>query len=255
MFSYGTVETDKGLAVQSPSGAMGELTGFAALTKNVPQPFNKEFSGGPGMQMHDKFVVVDFNGANQTVFAGSSNLAAGGEQDDGDSLVMIEDASIATRQRAIEAVAMFDHYHFNKAMQSATKVQPLALVPGQGGRRGAVVAAVLRQSRIQMRDRYLFAGLPLPAGMAATKTVGWKALDAAGIGREVSFRKSASKKSASGKPAASKAPARKAKKTRKTAAGKTTRAKPAKKQSVKKKKTAAPKKGAANRTKKRKSRT
>ena len=37
VFSYGTVETDKGLAVQSPDGEMGVMTGFAALTKNVPR--------------------------------------------------------------------------------------------------------------------------------------------------------------------------------------------------------------------------
>lgn len=95
VFSYGTVETDKGLAVQSPDGEMGEMTGFAALIKNVPAPFKQEFSGGPGMHIHDKFVVVDFNAANPTVFTGSSNLAAGGEQENGDSLAMIEDAAIA----------------------------------------------------------------------------------------------------------------------------------------------------------------
>lgn len=126
VFSYDTVETDKGLAVQSPNGAMGNMTSFAALTKNVPPPFNKEFSGGPGMHIHNKFVVMDFNAANPTVFTGSSNLAAGGEEANGDSLAMIEDASIATMY-AIEAVAMFDHYHFNKAANAATTVKPLTL--------------------------------------------------------------------------------------------------------------------------------
>jgi hypothetical protein len=73
IFSYGTVETDKGLAVQSPDGEMGETTGFAALNKNVPEPFRSEFSGGMGMHIHDKFVVVDFNADHPTVFTGSSN--------------------------------------------------------------------------------------------------------------------------------------------------------------------------------------
>jgi phosphatidylserine/phosphatidylglycerophosphate/cardiolipin synthase-like enzyme len=202
VFSYGTVETDKGLAVQSPSGAMGDLTSFAALTKNVPPPFNKEFSGGPGMHVHDKFVVVDFNAANPTVFTGSSNLAAGGEENNGDSLVMIEDASIATMY-AIEAVAMFDHYHFNKAMQSATKVQPLTLwFPGKASAAEPWWRQYYDKSRIQMRDRYLFAGLPLPAGMAATKTVDWKALDAAAPTAAAQKRKAPA-------PAAKRAPARK----------------------------------------------
>ena len=123
VFSYGTVETDKGLAVQSPDGEMGVMTSFAALTKNVPAPFKQEFNGGPGMHIHDKFVVVDFNAANPTVFTGSSNLAAGGEEANGDSLAMIEDAAIAN-MFAIEAVALFDHYHFRKVMQTVTQEEP-----------------------------------------------------------------------------------------------------------------------------------
>src|ERR1700720_4227955 len=98
---------------------MGVMTGFAALTKNVPEPFKKEFNGGPGMHIHDKFVVVDFNAANPTVFTGSSKIAARGEQANGDSLAMIEDAAVAN-MFAIEAVALFDHYHFRKVMQTVT---------------------------------------------------------------------------------------------------------------------------------------
>ena len=52
-----------------------------------------------------------------------------------------------------------------------------------------------------MRDRYLFAGLPLPAGMAATKTVDWKALDATAP--------AATQKRKARAPAAKRAPARK----------------------------------------------
>ena len=177
VFSYGTVETDNGLAVQSPNGAMGQITGFAALIKNVPAPFDKEFSGGAGMHIHDKFVVVDFNAENPTVFTGSSNLASGGETENGDSLVMIEDAAIAAMY-AIEAVALFDHYHFRKAMMNATKVQPLTLwYPGKSA--SPWWKAYFDKTKIQLRDRYLFAGLPLPAGLVSTKTVDWSALDKA----------------------------------------------------------------------------
>ena len=197
VFSYGTVETDKGLAVQSPNGAMGNLTGFAALTKNVPPPFNKEFSGGPGKHIHDKFVVVDFNGANPTVFTGSSNLAAGGEEANGDSLAMIEDASIATMY-AIEAVAMFDHYHFNKAANAATTVKPLTLwSPGKSDT--PWWNEYYDKTRIQMRDRCLFANIPLPAGMEVIKTVDWSAVDTAPA--------AGAKKQAA--PAAKRAPVRK----------------------------------------------
>jgi phosphatidylserine/phosphatidylglycerophosphate/cardiolipin synthase-like enzyme len=178
IFSYGTVETDKGLTVQSPNGAMGDMTGFAALTKNLPPPFQRESNGGPGMHIHDKFVVVDFNASNPTVFTGSSNLAAGGEEQNGDSLVMIEDPAIASMY-AIEAVAMFDHYHFNKKVNAATKSQPLSLwYPGKANQPTPWWKQYYDPNQIQLRDRCLFAKVPLPAGVATRKEVDWTAINA-----------------------------------------------------------------------------
>ncbi|MCX8253734.1 hypothetical protein RHAL1_00978 [Beijerinckiaceae bacterium RH AL1] len=176
IFSYGTVETDKGLAVQNPQGQMGGITSFAALTKNVPAPFTKEFSGGPGMHIHDKFVVVDFNGDNPTVFSGSSNLAAGGETQNGDSLAMIEDASIAN-MFAVEALALFDHYHFRSDAAKATKAEPITLwSPDKGGT--PWWQPYYDESSIKMRDRCLFAKIELPAGMESVKSVDWASVDA-----------------------------------------------------------------------------
>jgi hypothetical protein len=218
VFSYGTVETNKGLAVQSPDGEMGIMTSFAALTKNVPEPFKKEFNGGAGMHIHDKFVVVDFNAANPTVFTGSSNLAAGGEQANGDSLAMIEDAAVAN-MFAIEAVALFDHYHFRKAMQEVKVSEPPLTLwyPGKPNAPDPWWKAYYDPKRIQMRDRYLFADLPLPAGLASTKNVDWSAVDAedaqkktkpGGAGK-ASAKKSSPAKPAARKPSARKPPARK----------------------------------------------
>ena len=123
VFSYGTVETASGLAVQRGDGVMGEVTGFAYLNSKVPYPFSKEFDPGPGMHVHDKFIVVDFNGDNPTVFTGSSNLAEGGEKANGDSLIMVEDQVFASVY-AIEALKMFDHYSFRDKMKAATVAQP-----------------------------------------------------------------------------------------------------------------------------------
>jgi hypothetical protein len=236
VFSYGTVETDKGLAVQSPDGEMGVMTGFAALTKNVPEPFKKEFNGGAGMHIHDKFVVVDFNGANPTVFTGSSNLAAGGENQNGDSLAMIEDAAIAN-MFAIEAVALFDHYHFRKVMQTVTTAEPPLTLwfPGKPNAPTAWWKAYYDPTKIQMRDRYLFAALPLPAGLAATKNVDWSAIDAAPPPKKGGT--GAAKKPGSGKAAGKKSPAKKAAKkpAAKKAAGKKAAKKKAAKKAVKKK--------------------
>ena len=284
VFSYGTVETNKGLAVQSPDGEMGIMTSFAALNKNVPEPFKKEFDGGAGMHIHDKFVVVDFNAANPTVFTGSSNLAAGGEQANGDSLAMIEDAAVAN-MFAIEAVALFDHFHFRKVMQQVTVQEPPLTLwyPGKPNAPDPWWTAYYDLKRIQMRDRYLFAALPLPAGLAATKNVDWSAIDAAapaskktakqapsGAAKKAPAKKTAAKKTvtkkaasttpAPKKSAAKKAAAKKAvaKKTRKSPVSKKTRKSAAKKQTkkaTKRKKTTARKKVAATKkTKKRKSR-
>ena len=63
--------------------------GPAALTKNMPEPFKSEWTGGGGIHMHHKFVICDFNGDKPVVFTGSSNLAAGGEQGNGDNLIEI----------------------------------------------------------------------------------------------------------------------------------------------------------------------
>ena len=78
------------------------------------------------MVIHHKFVVIDFNQANPILFTGSSNLAEGGEQDNGDNLIAITDPAIVTAY-AVEAIRLVDHYHFRMVMKTATTVQPLVL--------------------------------------------------------------------------------------------------------------------------------
>ena len=60
------------------------------------------------------------------MFAGSSNLAAGGEEQNGNNLVCFKDREIATKY-AIEAIRLVDHYRFRAAMSQATDSQPLQL--------------------------------------------------------------------------------------------------------------------------------
>jgi phosphatidylserine/phosphatidylglycerophosphate/cardiolipin synthase-like enzyme len=135
IFSYGITqnlsgrkgeETTDGVTVQAPGrGKGGVLVPFAFLSKNVPAPFNQEVSGGMGQVIHNKFVVVDFNGSSPAVFTGSSNLAQGGEQQNGDNLLAIYDRSIATLY-AVEAVRLVDHFDFRAALHNA-KSKPLRL--------------------------------------------------------------------------------------------------------------------------------
>jgi hypothetical protein len=71
---------------------------------------------------------VDFNDKNPVVFTGSSNLAEGGEQSNGDNLLAIHDARVA-EVFAVEAIRLVDHYQFRAAAQIATQVRPLILSP------------------------------------------------------------------------------------------------------------------------------
>jgi hypothetical protein len=104
----------------------GTFIPFSYLKDHVPPPFSAEWSGGAGRVIHHKFVVTDFNGDSPQVFAGSSNLAAGGEKDNGDNLVCFTDPGIAA-EYAIEAIQLVDHYRFRAALQKATDAQPLQL--------------------------------------------------------------------------------------------------------------------------------
>jgi phosphatidylserine/phosphatidylglycerophosphate/cardiolipin synthase-like enzyme len=79
-----------------------------------------------GQVIHHKFAVVDFNDGVPVVFAGSSNLAAGGEEDNGDNLLAIYDRALV-QAYAVEGIRLVDHYEFRDSIQNATEVQPLVL--------------------------------------------------------------------------------------------------------------------------------
>lgn len=130
VFSFGVTQRlgakGDGLTVTSASTPTGQLVPFAVLDKNVPAPFRKEWSGGSGQVIHHKFVVVDFNDTDPVVFAGSSNLAAGGEKQNGDNLVAFRDRGTVSAY-AVEAIRLVDHYAFRAAMTKATAAKPLSL--------------------------------------------------------------------------------------------------------------------------------
>jgi phosphatidylserine/phosphatidylglycerophosphate/cardiolipin synthase-like enzyme len=126
LYAFGTTQrVDGGLDVTSP-GTDPVFIPFSYLHSKVPAPFQAEISGGAGQVIHHKFVVVDFNGKNPAVFAGSSNLAAGGEHENGDNLLTFRDAGIASTY-AVEAIRLIDHYRFRAAMSEATSTEPLRL--------------------------------------------------------------------------------------------------------------------------------
>ncbi|HTX93164.1 MAG TPA: phospholipase D-like domain-containing protein [Anaerolineales bacterium] len=117
VFSYGVVDTLGKLEVHKPDGSVGQVD-FNYLSDHAPEPFKSEWSGGKGINVHHKFVVTDFNLPTAQVFTGSSNLAPGGEKNNGDNLISIKDQRVATSY-ALEALRIFDHLHFRSTMKQA----------------------------------------------------------------------------------------------------------------------------------------
>jgi hypothetical protein len=88
----------------------------------LPPPFD-QVPSPPGHEIHDKFVVCGLNGNDPVVYCGSSNLASGGEAENGDNLLAIHDADVATAF-AIEALGLVDHYNFLDRMPDPKKAAP-----------------------------------------------------------------------------------------------------------------------------------
>ena len=146
----GTPEST-GVNLYKPGQSNGILTSFAFLKGQVPAPFQAEWGGGMGQVIHDKFIVVDFNDHSPLVFTGSSNLAEGGEAQNGDNLLAIADRATAIAY-AVEAIRLVDHFHFRASMQSATNEQPLKLKPNEAN----WWAPYYDSTNIKSRERTLF---------------------------------------------------------------------------------------------------
>jgi hypothetical protein len=152
LYAFGTTQTlDGSLSVTAP-GAEPVFIPFEYLHSKVPEPFREETRGGVGQVIHHKFVVVDFNGENPAVFAGSSNLAGGGEALNGDNLLAFRDPAVASTY-AVEAIRLIDHYRFRAAMKEATESEPLRLKT----RSEQWAAAYFEAGTAKFRERVLFA--------------------------------------------------------------------------------------------------
>jgi phosphatidylserine/phosphatidylglycerophosphate/cardiolipin synthase-like enzyme len=150
IFSYGVTDQTDAVALYKPGSRRGILVNAKQLSKDLPEPFKKEVST-TFHNIHHKFLVVDFNTENATVFCGSSNLALGGEENNGDNLLMIKDKEIATAF-AIEALRLVDHYHFRaNAVASKKKKEPITL-----WKNGKWAAAYYNKEDIHYLDRKLF---------------------------------------------------------------------------------------------------
>lgn len=157
LFIYGI--SDKkvgGLDIQTPNGNIAPV--FAEeLSKNLPEPFKSEPTGGGGTRMHHKFVVIDFDKPTARVYFGSYNFSQTADNSNGENLVCIQDRKIAVAFM-IEALRLFDHYHFRISVKQAkAKKKVLALQkPPRKASEQAWWEEYYKDKR-KIRDRELFA--------------------------------------------------------------------------------------------------
>lgn len=157
IFVYGISDRKVGgLDVQKPDGNVSPVYP-AALSKNVPAPFSKEPTGGGGIRMHHKFVVIDFDKPTARVYLGSYNFSSPADTKNGEHLLLIRNRRIAVSY-VVEALRIFDHYHFRVIEQDAKKAKTelaLAKPPRNAGEVPwwAEDYTVARK----IRDRVLFA--------------------------------------------------------------------------------------------------
>ena len=158
LFVYGISDRKVGgLDVQSPDGWVAPVYPSQLSGKGVPEPFKSEPTGGSGVRMHHKFVVIDFDKPTARVYLGSYNFSTAADTQNGENLVLIRDRRVAASY-AVEALSMFDHYLFRvlqaNAKKQKTKLQ-LARPPSGAGEKPWWDEDYTNGRKI--RDRELFA--------------------------------------------------------------------------------------------------
>jgi len=135
IFVYGISDKKMGgLDLQKPNGNAYPVYP-AEISGNLPEPFKSEPIGGSGPRMHHKFIVIDFDKPTARVYLGSYNFSAVADLKNGENLVLIKDQKVAIAYM-IEALRIFDHYHFRVNQKEADKTLKklyLAKPPFGGG--------------------------------------------------------------------------------------------------------------------------
>ena len=158
LFVYGVSDRKVGgIDLQKPDGNVSPVFPSALTTNTAPEPFKSEPTGGGGNRMHHKFLVVDFDKPSARVYLGSYNFSVPADTKNGENLLLIRDRRIAVSY-AIEALRIFDHYHFRVVQQEAkTAKKKLQLAkPARKPGEKAWWAEDYTDAR-KIRDRKLFA--------------------------------------------------------------------------------------------------
>lgn len=158
IFVYGISDRKVGgIDLQKPDGNVSPVFPSALTGQTVPEPFKSEPTGGGGNRMHHKFVVIDFNKPTARVYLGSYNFSVPADTKNGEHLLLIRNRRIAVSYM-IEALRLFDHYHFRVAQLDAQKQKKklhLAKPPRKSEEKAWWVECYSDPRKI--RDRELFA--------------------------------------------------------------------------------------------------
>ena len=163
VFSFGISDSPGGTFLYPLGKKTGVLVTGKPVNTRLPPPFNQIPNIiGLGHQIHHKFVVCGFRGDDPVVFCGSSNLALGGEQANGDNLLAVYDGDVAT-VFAIEALLLVDHFNFldstaqgAKSKKQASKKQAAADAGWFLSTTDAWVAKYFDPNDLHSVDRKLF---------------------------------------------------------------------------------------------------
>ena len=129
LFSYGISDNPEGIELYKIGAATGVIVTGKPVNTRLPPPFNQVRNiTGVGHQIHHKFVVCSVNRDSPVVYCGSSNLALGGECDNGDNLLAIEDDDVAM-VFAIEALGLIDHFSFLNGVAGGPTATPSPAPP------------------------------------------------------------------------------------------------------------------------------
>jgi phosphatidylserine/phosphatidylglycerophosphate/cardiolipin synthase-like enzyme len=157
IFVYGI--SDKkvgGITLQKPDGNTAPVHP-SALGSNTPEPFKAEPTGGGGNRMHHKFLVIDFDKPTARVYLGSYNFSAAADTLNGENLLLVRDRRVAV-SCMIEALRIFDHYHFRVAQQEAKQARrKLTLLPPPRKPGERPWWSEYHSNARKIRDRELFA--------------------------------------------------------------------------------------------------
>jgi phosphatidylserine/phosphatidylglycerophosphate/cardiolipin synthase-like enzyme len=123
LFVYGISDRKVGgLDLQTPSGNVAPVFPSQLTGRNAPEPFKSEPTGGSGVRMHHKFVVIDFDKPTARVYLGSYNFSTSADTQNGENLWLIRDRRAAVSY-AVQALTLFDHYEFRVIQSDAKKAR------------------------------------------------------------------------------------------------------------------------------------